>query len=243
MSAGVQMLSPQTGNQGLGIKQVLIRSIDAVAGVIYATDTSGNELQLPLRIQRVAIPPAPGQTWLADRALGFWALAAYIASTDGLWGAPAGSYAQSQEQSATSLTQPLTTSAWTIPTTAFLYTNPSPVWQMRVAVWVHARMTCNLTANSGAVLADACQFAGSSTGVRTSYGPLGNPTAATINGLRTSAWNTTETVIAPGATAELNATCTAAAISAATVTLTEWVVWAEFLATLIDPAQPGSVPA
>jgi len=75
--AGVAMTSPQNPNR-LGVKRVFIRSIDTASDTIYATDLNGAEIQLPWRIRRVGIIPAVGDTWLADTALGFWSLAAYV---------------------------------------------------------------------------------------------------------------------------------------------------------------------
>ena len=76
--AGIGLNAPGGPRPGLGIKQVVIRSIDTGADTVFATDAGGAEVQLPWRIRRVGITPAVGQTWLVDQALGFWSLAAYI---------------------------------------------------------------------------------------------------------------------------------------------------------------------
>lgn len=238
--AGVGMTSPQNPNR-LGVKRVFIRSIDTDSDTIYATDLNGAEIQLPWRIRRVGITPAVGQTWLADTSLGFWSLAAFVETEDGLWTAPNGIYSSIQEQTG-AVTQPLTTADWPFPATAPTFTNPSPVWQMRVAAWTHARMTANLPPASAGYVKNLCQFANHSDGARNAVTPVGNPTTVAENGLWVSSWNTDETVVPPGQTVSLTATCSAASFSNSTFpTLTGWLLRVHFLAWLIDPDQPGGV--
>jgi hypothetical protein len=240
-SAGVSLTSPGDPNRGLGVKQVLIRSIDSEGGIVYATDAGGAEVQLPWRIRRVGITPAAGQTWIADRQLGFWSLAAYVCSDDGLWTPPDGCYGSVQEQSA-AVTQPLTTTDWPFPLANPTFANPSPVWQMRVAAWAHARMTVDLPAASGGYLKNLVQFANHSTGARNAAAPVGNPTAVAVSGQWVSSWNHDETVIDPGQAVTLTATVSAGSFSPSVApTLTSWLLRVHFLAWLIDPAQPAGV--
>jgi hypothetical protein len=189
-----------------------------------------------------------GELTIAGSNNNAWSLAAPIASANGLntdpagglWTAPHGCYAVSQEQSALSLSQSLTATAWPIPTTGYTFTNPSSASKMRVAAWVHARMSANLSATSGAFLSNTCQFAGG-LGVRNAITHLVNPTAATVNGLTVSAWNVCEVVVNPGATATLNCTHTATLFGTAAVVLTSWVSWVQFVAWLLDPTQAGGI--
>lgn len=78
MAAGVGMTSPRDPGRGLGLKQVLIRSVDPAADRVLGTDPNGAEIELPYNICRAGRFPAAGDTWIVDRALGFWSLAAYV---------------------------------------------------------------------------------------------------------------------------------------------------------------------
>lgn len=177
-----------------------------------------------------------------------WSLAGPIAANNGLntdpanglWTAPHGCYQQTTQQFADGVSQSLSGTAWAYPTTAFTFTNPSAVAQIRVVAWVHARMTVNLAASSAAFVFNTIQFAGSPNGVRDGYGHVSNPTAATVNGLKGSAWDTTSTVVAAGGTAALNGTWSATLVGG-TATLTNWSVWVEFVAWLLDPTQAGGI--
>lgn len=78
MAAGVPMTSVADPGRGLGVKQVLIRSVDAAADRVLATDPGGLEIELPYNVCRAGRYPLAGQTWIIDRAFGFWSLAAYV---------------------------------------------------------------------------------------------------------------------------------------------------------------------
>ena len=189
-----------------------------------------------------------GQLVVAGSNSNSWTLAGSISANNGLntdpvnglWTAPHGCFSTTTQQFADGISQGLSTTAFTFPTTAFTFTNPSPAAQMRIAAWVHARMTVNLAASSAAFVYNTCQFAGSSVGVRDGFGHAGNPTSGTVNGLKASAWETTETVVAAGGTATLNGTWQATLIGG-TATLTNWSVWVQFIAWLLDPTQAGGI--
>lgn len=160
---------------------------------------------------------------------------------NGLWTAPHGCYAVVSEQSASSLSQALSTTAWPIPSTGFTFANPSATAKMRITALVHARMTVNLAAASAAFITNSIQFAGAA-GVRNASNHIANPIAGAVSGMPVSAWNVTETFVDAGATATLNASCTATLLTGSgAVTLTAWVVWVQFVVWLLDTTQAGGI--
>lgn len=78
MAAGVPMTSVGNPGRGLGVKQVYIRSVDPSNDRVLATDPGGVQIELPYNICRAGRYPVAGQTWIVDRSLGFWSLAAYV---------------------------------------------------------------------------------------------------------------------------------------------------------------------
>lgn len=188
-----------------------------------------------------------GELVVAGSGSHSWTLAGSISANNGLntdpvnglWTAPHGCYSTAVQQFADGLSQSLSATAWVFPTTAFTFVNPSTASQMRIAAWVHARMTVNLAASSAAFLFNSPQFVGGAA-VRDAYGNIANPTTGAVNGLKASAWDVTETVVAAGATATLNTPCSATLIGG-TATLTNWSVWVQYVAWLLDPTQAGGI--
>jgi len=158
---------------------------------------------------------------------------------NGLWTAPHGCWVRVPQQFQDGLSQTLTAGTpWPLPTTAFTFTNPSSAGQVRLMAQIHARMTVNLSAASLAYLSNSPLFVGGSV-VRIAYGHLSNPTASTASGLSVSAWDSTTLLVPAGSTATLNVTASANLVGAG-ATLTNWSVWVQFIAWLLDPTQEGS---
>ncbi|GAA1978742.1 hypothetical protein GCM10009738_66460 [Kitasatospora viridis] len=63
---------------GFSLKQVQIRQIDEAKGMALCVDPQGQYIEVALSIRRTVVRPMLGQTWLIDRSMGTWTLAALV---------------------------------------------------------------------------------------------------------------------------------------------------------------------